>query len=101
MSVQELLTSIYGDSDNQSHETRKSAVLTILGTFCKKSHCQSKGTKIKKNLDISNIFQEKKLLLQSVNSFQWKQTRSAIHELLSYLTPVSLFWTLTLIESET
>lgn len=33
MTVQELL--IYGDSGNQSHETHKSAIMTILGTFCK------------------------------------------------------------------
>lgn len=45
MSVQELLTSIYGDSDNQYHETHRSAILTILGSFCKNLTVKAKEQK--------------------------------------------------------
>lgn len=54
ISVQELTTSIYGDSDNQSHEIHKSAILTILGTFCENLTVKVMEQRIK--LDISNFF---------------------------------------------
>lgn len=54
ISVQELTTSIYGDSDNQSHEIHKSAILTILGTFCENLTVKVTEQRIK--LDISDFF---------------------------------------------
>lgn len=88
ISVQELTTSIYGDSDNQSHEIHKSAILTILGTFCENLTVKVMEQRIK--LDISNFFfQSKRLLLQLVNSFLGKQTLPAVHE--NLLFPWSCF----------